>query len=196
LSNPEAIPETIPEDPHPAPKKKIKFSFYEPVAGIIFALVAAIIFYFFPQIITIVFIGGRLIPTFDAEVIQSLWIPILIWAILRLGVEFSFLIERRYTERLAVIASIGNILTAVVTFIIFFNVRIVYWEYIDFVHKYFADVAEWFGKILARPNLIILVIILIVLIIETINVIKKGRMSKSQDDRVKKSEIVTNEVDV
>ena len=181
-----STPETKTDDSHSAPKKKIKFSFLEPIAGAIFALVAAFIFYFYPQIITIVFIGSRLIPTFDAEIIQSLWLPILIWVILRVGVEVAFLIERRYTQRLAVVAFIGNVLTAIATFIIFFSDRIVYWEYVDFVHKYFADVAEWFGEILARPNLIILVIIVIVLIIETINVIKKGNKSKDKDNKDKK----------
>jgi len=188
LSNPEATP----DDSRPAPKKKIKFSYFEPVAGIIFAVVAAAIFYFFPQVITIVFIGGRLIPTFDAQVIQSLWLPLLIWVILRVGVEVAFLVERRYTQRLALISLIGNFLTIIVTFIIFFSDQIVYWEYIDFVHTYFADVAVWFGNILARPNLIILVIIVIVLIIESINVAKKGRKSRARD-KEDKDDVVKGE---
>ena len=189
-------PVVNPEESQPVPKKKIKFSFFEPIAGIIFALVAAIIFFFFPQIITIVFIGGRLIPTFDAEVIKSLGIPILIWTILRVGVEVSFLIERRYTERLAVIAAIGNILTAIVTFIIFIGDRIVFWEYIDFIHTYFADVAAWFGEVLARPNLIILAIIMLVLIIETINVIKKGSKAKTREEKEKEEKIVSKPKDL
>ena len=182
-----STPETKPDDSHPAPKKKIKFSFFEPIAGIIFALLATFIFYFYPQIITIVFIGGRLIPTFDAEVIQSLWLPILFWVILRVGVEIAFLIERRYTQRLALVALIGNILVIIATFIIFVSDRIVYWEYIDFVHAYFANVAAWFGEILARPNLIILVVIVVVLIIESINVIRKGNKSKDKDTEDKKT---------
>ena len=179
-------------DDRPVPKKKLKFSYFEPVAGIIFAVVAAFIFYFYPQIITIVFIGGRLIPTFDAVVIQSLWLPILIWVILRVFVEVAFLIERRYTQRLALVAFIGNVLSAIATFIIFFSDRIVYWEYIDFVHTYFADVAVWFGNIIARPNLIILVVIVLVLIIETINVVKKGRKSrvKDKEDKDDKDDVV------
>ena len=186
-------PEAKPDDSHPATKKKIKFSFFEPIAGIIFAVVAAIIFYFYPQIITIVFIGGRLIPTFDAEVIQSLWIPILVWVILRVGVEVAFLIERRYTQRLAITSLIGNVLTAIATFIIFFSDKIVYWEYVDFVHTYFADVAVWFGDILARPNIIILVVIILVLVLESINAIRKGRKSKAKDNIEKKGEIITEE---
>ena len=166
-----------------AQKKTLKFSFFEPIAGIIFAIVATFIFYFFPQIITIVFIGGRLIPTFDEVVIQSLWLPLLIWVVLRVGVEVAYLIERRYTQRLALVAVIGNFLAIIATFFIFFSDRIVFWEYIDFVHRYFADVAEWFGEVLARPNLIILVVIVLVLIIESFTVVKKGNKAKKLEEK-------------
>ena len=170
--------------PSPTAKKgNLRFSYFEPVAGIIFAIVASVIFYFFPQIITIVFIGGTLIPTFDAEVIKSLWLPILLWALFLVAVDVAFLAQRRYTGKLAVIATIGHILVAICTFIIFISPRIVNTDYINFIHTYFADVAVWFGNILARPNLIILVIILIVLIIETINVIKKGLKSRENQEK-------------
>jgi len=174
----------------------MKFSYFEPVAGIIFAIIATIIFYFFPQIITIVFIGGRLIPTFDAEVIHSLWLPILIWPILRIIVETAYLIERRYTQRLAIISIVGNTLTVIVTCVIFASDRIVFWEYIHFVHTYFAGVAEWFGNILAKPNLIILVIIIVVLIIETANAVRKGILSKPKPAEGKTDDISVEEVKV
>jgi len=177
-----------PDDSRPAPKKKMKFSYFEPIAGIIFAVVAAVIFYFFPQIIAIVFIGGPLIPTFYAEVIHSLWFPILLWVILRVGVEVAFLVERRYTQRLSVISLIGNVLTAIVTFIIFFSDRIVNVEYIDFVHDHYTDGAAWFGEILVRPHHVIIVIIMISLILESINVIIKGRKAKKNKDEKTEAE--------
>jgi len=186
MSNPEAKP----EDSRPAPKKKIKFSYFEPIAGIIFALVAAVIFYFFPHIIAVVFISGPLIPTFYADVIHSLWIPILLWVILRVGVEVAFLIERRYTQRLAFITLIGNVLTAIATFIIFFSDRIVNKDYIDFVHKYYTDGAAWFGEILVRPHHIIIVIIMLGLILESINVIIKGRKAKARKAKEEKDDVV------
>ena len=173
-----SMPKNDLEDSRPPLRKEKKFSYFEPFAGIIFAIVATVIFLGFPQIITIVFIGGRLIPTLDEVVIQSLWLPIILWAVFRIGVEVAYLIERRYTPRLAVISLIGHVLTAIVTVIIFADSRIVYWEYVDFVHTYFENVAEWFGEVLAKPNLIILAIMMIVLIIESINVVKKGKRQK------------------
>jgi len=172
-------------NPPPAKKKNLRFSYVEPVAGIIFAVAAAVIFYFFPQIITIVFIGGTLIPTFDAEVIRSLWLPILLWAVFLVAVDIAFLAERRYTGKLAIIASIGHLIVIIATFIIFIGPRIVNPDYINFVHTYFADVAPWFGNIIARPNLIILVIIVIVLLLETLGVIRKGVKSKENKDESK-----------
>jgi len=177
-----------PDDSRPAPKKKLKFSYFEPIAGILFAVIATIIFLGFPQVISIVFIGARLIPTFDEVVIRSLWLPIIIWALLRIGIEVAYLVERSYTRRLATITVIGHILTAIVSIIIFISPRIVFWEYIDFVHTYFKDVAEWFGEILARPNLIILAIMLIVLVIESVTVIKKGEKAKKNIDEAERVE--------
>jgi len=170
------------EESRPIEKKQRKFSFIEPIAGIIFAVVATIIFLGFPQIITIVFIGGRLIPTFDAEVIRSLWLPIILWAVVRIGVDVAYLVQQRYTQSLAIISLIGNALTAILTFIIFINSRIVYWEYVDFVHRYYEEIAAWFGAIIARPNIIILVVILLVLVLDTFNAIRKGGLMRKTDE--------------
>jgi len=165
-----------------APKKNLKFSYTEPVVGIVLAIVATVIFLGFPQIIAVFYIGGQVIPTFYTEVIRSLWIPIIIWALLRVGVETAYIIEHRYTKRLARNSVIGNVLAAICTFIIFISPRIVNADYIDWVHSYFANVSVWFGNILARPNLIILVIIMIVLILESVNVVRKGNIAEKKKD--------------
>ena len=166
----------------PKQQKKLKFSYFEPVAGMIIAIAATIIFFFFPQIIGVFFIGGRVIPTFETEVIRSLWIPIFLWALLRIGVEVAFLVERRYTRRLALISVIGYVLTAIVTFIIFLSDRIVHWEYVEFIHTRFDNLAAWFANVIAKPNLIILVFMMLILIMESINVIRKGNKAKEKEE--------------
>lgn len=171
-----------PSEAPPKPDKDLKFSYFEPTLGIILTVIATVIFLGFPQIITIVFIGDRLIPTFDVEVIRRLWVPIILWAVLSIGVDVVYLVERCYTRLLAKIAVIGNAVTVILAFIILFSSRIVYWEYVDFIHRYFEDVAPWFGEILARPNIIILVIMVIVLVIESINVIRKGLKAKDNEE--------------
>gem|GEM_PF-2063122 len=163
-------------------ERGLKFSIFEPIFGIIISLVATIVFLGFPHIITVVLIGGPVIPTFYSEVIRSLWIPIVLWAIFRVGVDISYLYERRYTERLAKIAVIGNVLTAICTFIIFISPRIVNQDYINFIHDYFRNVSVWFGNILANPNLIILVLIMVILILESINVVRKGMKAKKREE--------------
>ena len=162
--------------------KRLKFSYFEPVAGIIFAIVASVIFFFFSRIIAVVFVSGPLIPTFDEAVIKTLWLPILLWAILRIAVEIAYLIERRYTVRLAIITVIGNLLAFVCTLIIFIPVRIVNIEYINWIYTYFTGGAAWFGDILANPHIIIIVIMLIGLILDSITVIRKGKLSKAKRD--------------
>jgi len=182
-TKPKQDAETNKEDTQPKQAKNIKFSYFEPVAGIIFAVVAAVIFLGFPNIIAVVFVDGPLIPTFDEVVIRSLWLPIILWALLRIGVEIAYLVERCYTRRLAIITMAGNSLAFISTLIIFIPYRIVNVEYIDWIHTYFSRIgAEWFGEILARPNVVIIVIMLIGLILDSITVIRKGNKAKKLAD--------------
>jgi len=169
-------------------KKRVKFSYFEPTVGIIIAVVFVIIFLVFPQIITYVFIGDRLIPTFDAAVIQSTLIIVfsLLWALIRIGIQVSYFIERSFTKRLALITIIGNVLATICGIVIFISPRIVFWEYSDFVHKYFEDMAAWFSVpltgILDRPNLIILVIMIVVFIVESVNMVKNSNKVKGKKE--------------
>jgi len=178
-------------------EKDIKFSYFEPVAGIIFAIVASVIFLVFPHIIAVVFVSGPLIPTFDAEVIRSFWIPIVLWAILRIFVEVFYLVERRYTKRLAIGTMIGNGLAFICTLIIFIPYRIVNVDYIDWIHTYFASIAaEWFGEILARPNIVIIVIMLIGLILDSITVVRKGFKKKKEEDEEEEDEVISENANI
>ena len=192
--------EKNPEDLKHEPEKEIKnvkFSYFEPFKGIILTLVATVIFLVFPQIITFVFIGNRLIPTFDATVIHGLWvlIPAILWALFRIGIEIAYLIEKKYTQRLAVITLIGNIFAVISGLFVFVSPRIVYWEYSDFIHTYFEDMAAWFSvpltRILDRPNLIILFIMIVVILIESINMFRRANKVKNRDEE---DGITTNEV--
>ena len=175
-------------DPNQPQGKRLKFSYFEPIMGIIITLLASIIFLGFPHIITVVFIGGPTIPTFNADVIRSLWIPIILWALFRIGVEAAYLYERKYTKRLAKISIIGHALTTICSFIILISPRIVNQDYISFIHDYYRNVSVWFGNILARPNLIILVIIMIIIILESINVIRKGNKAEKREEEKKQKE--------
>lgn len=169
------------------PKKVMKFTYSGPIASIIFSVVATVIFLGFPQIISIVFIGDRMVPTFDEVTIRSLWLPIILWAVFRIGIDIAYLIERSYTKRLALVSIVGNVLTAIVTIIVFASSRIVYWEFADFVRTRFAEIgAAWFGEILANAHLVILIVVLIVLVFETISVVVKWKSAEKKADSMGK----------
>ena len=195
MSNREKNPDNLKQEPEKE-IKNVKFSYFEPFKGIILTLVATVIFLVFPQIITFVFIGNRLIPTFDAKVIHGLWvlIPAILWALFRIGIEIAYLIEKRYTQRLAVITLIGNILAVICGLIVFVSPKIVYWEYSDFIHTYFEDMAAWFSvpltRILDRPNLIILFIMIVVILIESINMFRRAnKVKKNEEDEITTKEV-------
>jgi len=185
---------------HRAPEKKIKFSYFEPVVGILIALVASIIFYFFPQIIAIVFVSGPIIPTFDIDVIKgpgsNLWIPILLWALLRIAVEIVYLIERRYTKRLAIITMIGNTLAFICTLVIFLPFSIMNPDHVEWVRTHYSSIATWFGEILARANIVVIVIMLISLILDSITVIRKGFKAKKNKDKASIGETKDDDIKV
>ena len=182
------------------PEKKIKFSYFEPIAGIILAIAATVIFYFFPQIIAIVFVNGPVIPTFNIEAIKGtgslLWIPIFLWAIFRLCVEVFYLVERRYTKRLAIVTMIGNTLAFICTLIVFIPMNIMNPEHLDWVRTHYINNAAWFGEILARANFVVIAIMLIGLILDSITVIRKGLKKKKKDDDDEDGEIKSEEVNI
>jgi len=182
-------------------KKKMKFSYFEPVVGILIALTASIIFYFFPQIIAIVFVSGPIIPTFNIGVIRgvgsNLWIPILLWALLRIGVEIVYLVERSYTKRLAIITMIGNTLAFICTLIVFLPFNIMNPDHVEWVRTYYSSIAVWFGELLARANLVVIGIMLISLLLDSITVVRKGFMSKKVKEKDREEDhIVAKEVKI
>ena len=168
--------------------KQKKFSYFEPVVSILFTAVVAVIFLGFPQIITWVDtsagqtfgdVAVRPIPTFYADIIRSLWLPIILWALLRIGVEIAYIIEHRYTKRLAVITCAGDALAMVCALFIFVSPRIVNAEYIVHVFTNFIGNIAWLGHIIANPHIIILVIMAVVFTLDCVNAVIKGKRTEA-----------------
>jgi uncharacterized membrane protein len=108
----------------------------------------------------------------------------------RIGVEIVYLIERRYSKRLALISLLGHLIAAICTIIIFVSPRIVYWEYIVWVDALFAsvDAATWFETLLRNPHLVVLFILSLIYIIESITVIIRGNKAQKGTDKEKADE--------
>jgi len=177
-----------------APSVK-KFSYFEPIVGIIIAIVCTVVFLWFSPIITIAFdaVLRETIPTFNENIIHSLWIPIILWGLVRIGGNVAYLIERIYTKRLAIISLAGNGLTAVLTLIIFISNRIVNVDYAQYMRDLFANTAAWFGSILANPHIVIIVIIFFVLILDSITVVRKRKKRMAIEEKEEAAEGATTQ---
>jgi len=166
-------------------KKNKNFSYFEPITGIIFAAVCTLIFLGFPEIITVVFVGNTLIPTFDEVVIRNMWVLVALWCLLHVGIDVVYLVQKYYSKNFVRFSVIGHAAALIFAAFIFIPHRIVNQDYIDFIYTYYADVAAWFGHILARPNLIILLKLIIIFIVQATTAVRRGRKAaynKKNDD--------------
>jgi len=165
------------EEPDKEMLKTKKFPYFEPIAGIFIAIVCVVVFVLFSDLITIAFWldPPALIPTFLEHELHRfiIWFPAVLWGLTRIAGNVAYLIEKIYTKRLAIISLICNALTVILTFIIMIDGRIVNPVYAQWMRDLFGPVAPWFGEILARANLTILVILIIVMILDSITVVRK-----------------------
>ena len=191
MSGPEKNADSTQEIPEEGNKiKSPKVSYFEPIVSMIFAIVCVVIFLAFPQIIAIGILGDppRLIPTFDASVVRSLWFPVVLWGLFHIGTDIAYLVERRYTKRLAMITVAGHVLSLICACIILIPTRIINGEYLIWVDILSNSVARWFANILTRPNLIILFIMIIVSIIIVMGVIIRSNKAQKKADEENKEE--------
>ncbi len=102
------------DDLPPVPQKEEIPSKGESVCGIVFAVLFAVLFLFFPQVFRVLPGSGEAaIPVFSAAALQRTWPLILGIAVLTVAYEGFSLFEGRYTRRLAVVNSVSNLLVAV-----------------------------------------------------------------------------------
>lgn len=153
----------------PVPKVKEQIKPYEPIAGMIWCVIAAVFFLGFPQIAGVWTDETGWIPAFAPSVIRSFWFLIVLWAALGIARESVKLIDGQYTKRVAVVTVICNILTAIGAAIVFLNERIMNPEFISRMGEWFMDAGESGGapvRIFASFNLMFLGIILFALILD------------------------------
>ena len=104
------------------PIKNERIKPWEPIAGMVWCVVAAVVFLGFPQVAAIGSFpsdGGDWVPLFNVPAIRALWLPVVLWAVLGIAKEIVKLVDGRYTRRLAIVtlaADIGIGGSAAVTF--------------------------------------------------------------------------------
>jgi hypothetical protein len=167
----------------PVPKVKAQIKPYEPIAGMIWCVIVAVFLLGFPQVAGMWTDGTGWIPLFVPSVIRSSWFLIVLWAALGIARESVKLIEGQYTKRLAAVAVVCDILTAISAAIVFLNNKIMNPEFINHIGDWFADAGEP-GRvpieIFTNFNLFFLSLVLFALILDasitTVKALKHGKI--------------------
>jgi hypothetical protein len=169
----------------PVPKTNVQIKPYEPIAGMIWCVILAVVFLGFPQIAGPWIEGTGWIPVFAPSVIRSFWILIVLWSVLGIVRESVKLLDGQYTKRLAVVTVVCNILTAISAAIVFLNEKIMNPEFVHYIGGWFTDAGEP-GRapleIFTKFNLVFLGIVLFALILDasvtTVKALKHSNVQK------------------
>jgi hypothetical protein len=126
----------------PVPKAKAQIKPYEPIAGILWCVIAAVVFLGFPQVAGAWVDGIGWVPVFAPSVIRGCWFFIVLWAALGIVRESVKLVDGHYTRRLAVVAVVCDILTAISAAVVFLNAGIMNPEFVSHVGGLFISAGE------------------------------------------------------
>jgi hypothetical protein len=126
----------------PVPKAKAQIKPYEPIAGMIWCVIAAVVFLGFPQVAGVWVIDIGWIPVFAPSVIRGCWFFIALWAILGIARESIKLIDGQYTKRVAIATVVCDVLTVISAAVVFLNGDIMNPEFVNHIGNLFVDVGE------------------------------------------------------
>jgi hypothetical protein len=157
------------------PKTDWQIKTYEPIAGIIWSAIVVVVFLGFPWIAGVWLDDSGWIPIFDTLVIRSLWLPIILGAIIGVIKEIVRLVDRRYTWRLAIVTIIADIFIFLCAAVVFMNGRVMNPVFVSNIYKLFVDNdAEFIPFIFANFNLVFLGILTFALALDSLTVSVKA----------------------
>ena len=152
----------------PLPVKNEAIKPREPIAGMALCAAMALAFLAFPQIMGGWIDGAGWLPALDATVMRSLWLPIVLWAVLGVGKEIVRLVEGRYTRRLAIAASVANPVIAACAVIAFRGGRIMNPVFLARMGELFGEEGRIAMTAITNAHLIFLGVVFFALVLETV----------------------------
>ncbi len=163
----------------PVPSGHAQIKPHEPILGIMWAILGAVLLIGFPQIIGAWFADTGWIPVFNSTVFQTFWPLILLWAILSVAKETVTLIEGQYTVRLAVVTAIVNILTMATFPIVFLNQNLMNPDFTARIGQFFqSDGLQFISWPILNFNVLFVCIVMFALVLDTVvtsvKAIKRG----------------------
>ncbi|MDR1563934.1 MAG: hypothetical protein LBS74_03145 [Oscillospiraceae bacterium] len=165
----------------PVPKAKAQIKPSEPIAGMIWCVIAAVFFLGFPQLAGAWTESTGWVPIFVPSVIRSFWFFIVLWAVLGITRESVKLIEGQYTKRLAVVAIFCDVLTAISAAVVFLNGKIMNPEFVSNITELLVgEGGDAISVLFVNFNLFLLGIVFFALILDlTTTTVKAWKYSKN-----------------
>ena len=159
------------------PSRKARIRPWEPVFAILWSVVFVTLFLGVPQAMGVWFHEiDRWVPLFSTSVIRSMWLPIVVWAVLGIAKEAVKLIEGRYTFLVALTTVISNILILLCAGIIFIGSPIINPQFVsrfpEMVSLVFKGRVVVYGA--GSLNLICIGVVAFALLIDSITVVAKA----------------------
>lgn len=157
------------------PKAQARIPIHEPILGIIWAILFAVLLLAFPWFAGAWIADSGWIPVFITEALRSLWVPILLWSMLGVVKEAAKLWEGQHTKRLALITTVLNLPILGCVVWMFASSRIVNPHFVSFVGDIFAEEgAEWIATLFANFHLFLLGIICFAILLEIVTLFVKA----------------------
>jgi hypothetical protein len=155
------------------PQKSEKIGIGEPIVGILMCALLPVLFLGVPQIMGGMS-NGIWIPLFDVAVLRSLWIPIIVWAILGVIAETVTILEGRYTKRLAIVSIVTNLLIVVCAATVFLNNSVMNPDFVYYMSGILNYEADWLIPWLSSSNIIVFVVVCVIVVIESVSLAVKA----------------------
>ena len=155
------------------PESRLKISPLGPIGNIVLSVSLTALLLGFPQVIRL-YQDFTWIPIFDTAAMRGLWLPILLWCVVEIGIEIYKLIEGQYTIRLSMVTIVTSALQVIFAIAVFGSSSILSTEFVSLMEG--LGVSYWpniFYTVIARPNMVLLAIVLVALAIEVIDVVVK-----------------------
>jgi len=162
------------------PKKDEQIKPAGPIFGIVFSIVAVALLLGIPQIFGIYLDGSGWLPILNVEVWRSLWLPIVLWAVLGVIKESVRLAEARYTICLAIVTVAVNILAIICSAAVFLNNAIINPDLLQKATSLITgEGTEFIHVMITNCSVILLAVICLGLAIDIVTVCAKALRARS-----------------
>lgn len=160
----------------PIPCNENKISKKEPIVGICFSVILAIVFIVYPQGIVCIITDGEITPLFNIELVKRLWYIPLIFALLGIIRESIKIIEGSYTYKLMITTVVVDIFSGILAYIWLSHKNVINSEFIHKAYTEFNASESIVSRLLDNLNNFIIGIFLLVFMIDIItNVVKTAK---------------------